>query len=384
MDTNGTDKTERVAVFHHRFKHYGGGERVADALADALDADLFTLYVTDRCSDETDATPLKQDKYTSGLTGRVFRRLAVENIARSIDVEHVDLSEYGTVITTGDFAHFYLPTDEQRHFHYLHTPNRDYFNAPEYHTLAGGRLKPVKTLYFQWLRGRDLDHANHVDRWLCNSEFVADRCSRFYGPPEDDISVVNPPVDWTELGCAVPAHKRQDYWVTVGRLVPAKRLDVMVDAFRERDDKLIIAGDGHIREELEITAPNNVEFTGYVSEERKRELLREARGFLFAGERECFGMSVAEALSAGTPVIGVMSGNIPNMVHNRAGALETANGVLTEPTPEGFRDAIAEADATEWDHATIRKDADRYSRERFITEVQRTVTGKTPTSEVVE
>lgn len=365
-------------MFHHRFKHYGGGERVADALADALDADLFTLYVTDRCSDETDATPLKQDKYMSGLTGRVYRRLAVENIARSIDAEHVDLSEYGTVITTGDFAHFYLPTDEQRHFHYLHTPNRDYFNAPEYRALASGRLKPVKTLYFQWLRGRDLDHVNHVDRWLCNSEFVADRCSRFYAPPEDDITVVNPPVEWDALGPAVPASERGEYWVTVGRLVPAKRLDVMVDAFRERDDRLIIAGDGRIREELETDAPGNVEFAGYVSDERKRELIRNARGFLFAGERECFGMSVAEALSAGTPVIGVRSGNIPNMVHHGEETLESANGVLTEPTPDAFRGALANADAAEWDHAAIREDAERYSRRRFISEVQRTVTGKDP------
>ena len=377
MDSETAEPTSgQVAVFHHRYKHYGGGERVADALADALDADLFSLYVTDDCSDKTPATPLHQEKYTNGLTCRFYRHLPVENVARSIDVEHVDLAGYDTVITTGDYAHFYLPTDEQRHVHYLHTPNRDYFNAPEYHGLAGGRLKAVKTLYFQWLRGRDLDHAGHVDQWICNSEFVADRCRRFYGPPEDDIGVVNPPVDWQGLGEVAPARERADYWVTVGRVVPAKRLDVIVDAFRELDEQFVIAGDGRSRDHLIADAPSNVEFTGYVDDQEKRDLLRHARGFLFAGERECFGMSVAEALSAGTPVIGVNSGNVPNMIR------DGANGILTEASPAAFREAIEAARTVDWKYASIRGDAEQYSRARFGDEVRAIVTDPDAVTEV--
>lgn len=361
-----TSQRSGIAILHHRYKKYGGGERVADQLAAALDADLYTLYVTDDTREETPATPLQQNKY-SGLTGRFYRRLAIENIARSIDLEHVALDDYETVITTGDFAHCYQPTDEQRHIHYLHTPNRDMYNPPEYRELAGGRLRWLKTLYFQWLRGRDKNHVHHVDHWLANSEFIADRARRHYGLEDSTLSVVNPPVNWEAFGPARPADERNDYWVTVGRLVPAKRLDVLVDAFSDRDDRLVIAGDGPDRQRLADDAPDNVTFAGYVADAKKYELVRHARGFLFMGERECFGMAVAEALAAGTPVVGAASGNIPNMVHT------DENGVLARANPAAVNDALDRATEQAWNHNAIREDAQQYSRARFVQEVQEVV-----------
>lgn len=367
--------SESVAVFHHRFKNYGGGERVADALASALDADLHTLYVGESCEDETDAEPINQSKYMDGISGRINRRLVVENLNRSVDIEHLDLEQYDTVITSGDYAHFYTPTDEQRHIHYLHTPNRDLYNPPEFRALAGGRLRFFKTLYFQWLRGRDRNHASHVDKWVCNSEFIAERAKRHYDVSTEDLEVVNPPVDWSGLGTALDADERGDYWLTLGRLVPAKRLDVLVEAFDGLDEQLRIAGDGRMRDELESESSENVAFEGYVSESRKRDLLRNARGFLFMGERECFGMSVAEALAAGTPVIGCESGNIPNFITEPEGATRTtpANGIIQEAAAENARQGVKTAAEIDWDHQSIREDARQYSRERFEREVARLV-----------
>lgn len=353
-----------VAVFHHRFKHMGGAERVANALADTLNADLYTLYVSEECRESTDARPVKQNKYTRPVVGRFFRRIAVENVARSIDAEHVRLDQYDVVITSGDYAHFYLPTDDQTHIHYLHTPNRDFYIPAEYEALTSGPLQSIKTLYFQWLRGRDLDHARHVDRWMANSSFVKARCKRFYDATEESVNVVSPPINWTELGPAKT--DRADYWVTVGRLVPAKRVGLLVDAIADLGERLIVAGSGPELEPLQEQAPKSVDFVGYVSDERKRELLRNASGFLFAGELECFGMSVAEALAAGTPVVSVGEGNMTNLVNEN-------NGIIVDSTANAFREGINMANDRTWDYKAIRRAARTYSRERFAERVRATV-----------
>lgn len=348
-----------IAVLHHRYKHMGGAERVADKLAETLNADLYTLYITSKCADQTSATPLYQSEYMDGPTGRVRRRLAVENITRPLDLQHVDLEEYELVITSGDYAHCYLPTDEQAHWHYLHTPNRDLYNPTEFRGLAGGGARILKTMYLEWLRMQDQTHAQHVDRWICNSPFVANRCRRYYDVTATDLRVISPPIDWENLGPALKEPEREDFWLTLGRLVPAKRIDILVDAFSElSDEHLIIAGSGGQQEELEVRASQNVEFLGYVSPEQKRELLRKAKGFLFMGERECFGMSVAEALAAGTPVIAADSGNMPSLIGE-------SNGELVNATPNAVARAIQDVDQTNWDYDAIREGAEQYSARQF-------------------
>lgn len=355
--------TGDVAVLHHRYKEYGGAERVADALAEALDADLYALWVADDLQDRTDAEPLRQERY-SGL-GSFRRTVKAETVLRPPDIESVDLSSYDRVITSGDMAHCYLPSDGQRHLHYLHTPNRDYFVGEEMRELTRGRGRVLKTWLMQYQRAVDQSHAPHVDHWLCNSEFIASRAQRFYGLDRDDTTVCHPPVDWESYG---PTRAdRDDYFVTVGRIVPDKRVDRLVAAFDQLDEQLIVCGDGRSREELAATAPDNVEFRGYVDEAGKIDLVRGAQGFVFAGARECFGMAVAEALSAGTPVVAARSGNMPNLI------VDGETGYLVDAEPAAIAEAVQAVQARTWDHERIRDDARQFSRTRFGEQVREIV-----------
>lgn len=354
----------KVAVFHHRYKCYGGGERVADALAEVLDADLYTLWVSDECQDKTDATPLMQERY-SGLLGKRRRSLKLESVLRPADIERVGLDEYDTVVTSGDLAHCWLPGDGQRHLHYCHTPNRDYFVPKEHRELTAGRGRWLKSLLMQYQRAVDQSHAPHVDRWLCNSHLTADRLARCYGRTADHRTVVNPPIDWDGLGPALPAEERGEYWVTVGRLVPDKRTALLARAFDGGARQLVIAGDGSERERIAELAGGNVRVRGFVAEERKRELLRNAAGFVFAGAREPFGMAVAEALAAGTPVVATDSGNVPHLVGE--------HGALTDETPETIRQVVREVSVRSWDHQAIRERARQYSWAAFAEQVREIV-----------
>lgn len=352
-----------IAVLHHRYKAYGGAERVADALADALNADLYALWVDEDVQERTDATPLRQSRY-SGL-GSFRRTVKAETLLRPAEIENVDLTEYDIVITSGDMAHCYLPADDQRHLHYLHTPNRDYFVGKEMRQLTRGRGRLLKTLLMQYQRAVDQSHAPHVDNWLCNSEFIADRARRFYGLDGADLSVCHPPVDWAAHG---PARTDRDgYFVTVGRLVPDKRVGRLVEAFDQLNARLIICGDGRSREALAADAPSNVEVRGYVAEDEKIDLVRGAQGFVFAGARECFGMAVAEALSAGTPVVAADSGNMSHLV------VDGENGYLVDAEPAAIATAVRAVQTRDWPHKQIRDDARQFSRERFGRRVREVV-----------
>lgn len=355
-----------IAVFHNRYKNYGGGERVADAIADVLDADLYTLWVSDSCADKTDATPLMQDRY-SGLIGQFRRSLKAESMLRPSDIEAVDLGEYDTVITSGDLAHCYLPGDDQRHIHYSHTPNRDYFVGEEYRALTSGRGRIFKQLLMQYQRAVDVSHAPHVNHWLCNSELIAERGQRFYGVSQADQTVCPPPIAWDAYGPTQPTDAREDCFVTVGRLASDKNTALIVDAFTGRDEQLIVCGDGEQRDTLESMAPENVEIRGYVPEQKKIELIRNAQGFVFAGEREPFGMAIAEALSAGTPVIGVTSGNVPNLI------TDGGNGILTDLSVAGLRNGIDRLQSVDWSHDTIRSNAYKYSEPAFAERLKQVV-----------
>lgn len=351
-----------VAVLHHRYKNYGGGERVADRLADATEGDLYTLWVDGNVREETNARALKQERY-SGRLGKIRRSVKAETILRAADIEDVDLSEYDTVITSGDMAHCYLPADGQRHIHYLHTPNRDYFVGEEMRDLTRGAGRSLKTLLMQWQRIVDQSHAAHVDSWLCNSDFIEKRAETFYGVSEN-VEVCYPPVDWEAYGPAL--EERSDYYVTVGRVVPDKRVNRIVDTFRGLEMRLVVCGDGRDRTRLEKEAPKNVEFRGYVDEETKRRLVRNAKGFVFAGARECFGMAVAEALSAGTPVIAADSGNMPNLVNS-------GNGVLVDV--DELAAGIERVEMEPWDYSTIREEAKQYAGSRFDRQIRDCVMG---------
>ncbi|MCH7862633.1 MAG: glycosyltransferase, partial [Proteobacteria bacterium] len=118
--------------------------------------------------------------------------------------------------------------------------------------------------------------------------------------------------------------RRDDFYLTASRLVPYKRMSVLVDAFGlMADRRLVIIGDGPERERLQARAGPNVTLLGYQDTPVLRDYLERARAFLFAA-REDFGIVLVEAQAAGTPVIAFGQG----------GAVESIRG-LDAPHPTG-------------------------------------------------
>jgi glycosyltransferase involved in cell wall biosynthesis len=187
----------------------------------------------------------------------------------------------------------------------------------------------------RWMlhRIRLWDHrtSHGVDEFIANSQYIARRIQKVY---RRKATVIYPPVDVDKFTFC---DRKDDYYVTASRLVPYKRIDLVVEAFsRMPDRKLVVVGDGPDMAKVKAMAKGNVVLLGYQEFESLRDLLQKARAFVFAAEED-FGIAPLEAQACGTAVI----------AYGKGGCLETIRGEHCEPPtgvlfPEQTVDSLIE------------------------------------------
>ncbi len=356
----------RVAIVHDWFVTYAGSERVVEQLLAMFpQADVFSLIDFLRPSDRR---WLGGKRVTTSFLQHMplARRFYAACLPlMPLAIEQLNLSGYDLVLSSSHcVAKGVLTGPDQLHISYVHTPMRYAWDG-QHEYLAGSRFgRGMRGWAARWmlhkLRIWDARTAAGVDSFVANSRFIARRIWKTY---RRTAEVIYPPVDTA----AFPLNEqREDYYVTASRLVPYKRVDLLVDAFEQMPDKrLIVVGDGPERRRLRARAGRNVSLVGYQEFEAMRDYVARARAFLFAS-REDFGIVLVEAQAAGTPVIAFGQG----------GALETVRA-LDGPTPTGhfFRhqtvesvvDAVRtfERDSYRIQPAECRTNALRFGVERF-------------------
>ncbi len=346
----------RVAIIHDYLNQYGGAERVLEALHELYpEAPIYTS-IYDRAA--MPAFYQSWDIRTSfmqRLPGwrRHFRRYF---LLYPTAFESFDLSAYDLVLSSSSaYAKGVIPRPGATHVCYCHTPMRFAWRTRDYverEAIRGlqGTLLPFALTY---LRLWDVVTCNRVDRFVANSQEVAGRIARYYGR---EAEVVPPPVD-------LPAYAPQPadaFYLAGGRLIPYKRIELIVEAFTQLRLPLKIFGDGRDRNRLEQLAGPTIEFLGWVDEATRRDLFARCRGFIFSGEED-FGITPLEAMAAGRPVIAYGAG----------GALETVRDGLTgrffhQQTATAIADAVTAAQSDRYDQRTIRHHAERYGRTIFL------------------
>jgi glycosyltransferase involved in cell wall biosynthesis len=118
--------------------------------------------------------------------------------------------------------------------------------------------------------------------------------------------------------------EKGDYYFTASRMVPYKKIDLIVEAFSQMPDKrLVVIGDGPDFAKIKKIAGKNVQLMGYQPVSVLKEHMQKAKAFIFAA-KEDFGIVPLEAQACGTPVIGFGKGAL----------IETVRG-LEEPEPTG-------------------------------------------------
>ena len=343
-----------------------GGERALLAFCEMFpDADLFTLV---RVPGATDPIIERRRVRTSmiqrlPLPGRLYRHyLPLFPMA----IEQFDLDGYDLVLSTSHCAaKSVVVPGHTRHLCYCLTPMRyawdqfeAYFGEERVGRVMNRVMRPVMAAMARWDRATEA----RVHRYLSISQYVAQRISLYYNRRS---TIVYPPV---ETGFYTPAaeHQRVEGALIVSALVPYKRVELAIAAARLAQMPLTIVGDGPEQASLEAIGGQDVRFLGWCTNEQIRDLYRTSIATMLPGEED-FGIVPLEAQACGRPVVALA----------RGGALETVvdgtTGVLVEPGVEALADGLRRAAATTWDSQAIRDHAVRFSRERFVHEIEHVI-----------
>ncbi|NGX61683.1 MAG: GDP-mannose-dependent alpha-(1-6)-phosphatidylinositol monomannoside mannosyltransferase [Chlamydiae bacterium] len=348
----------RVAVVHDWLTVYGGAERVLEQILKLYpDADLYSVidfFPSDLRSHLLDKKAKTTFIQKIPLSKRLYPYLLP---LMPFAIEQLDLSKYDLVISSSyAVAKGVITNPDQLHICYCHSPMRYAWDLQSQYLKKKGDL--MARFVFHKMRGWDLRSSFRVDRFIANSHFVARRIEKVY---RRKAEVISPPVDLSSF----PLQKeKEEYYVTSGRMVTYKKLDLLIKAFRRLPEKkLVVIGDGPLRKKMEKLATKNVEFLGGVSEEVLSEKLGKARAYLFAGVED-FGIAPLEAQSTGTPVI----------AFGKGGVWETCQDTghfFVSQTEEGVIDAIRDFEATpSVSPEACRENAERFSIKQFQTQFQ--------------
>lgn len=356
----------RVAVVHEWLVDYSGSERVVEQILRVFPhADLFAVveFLPPELKGFIQNKPVKTTFIQRLPRARTRYRSYLPLMPLAI--EQHDLSNYDLVLSSSHaVAKGVLTGPHQLHVCYMHTPIRYAWDL-QHQYLREARLSNFKgwlaRIMLHRLRMWDLRTANGVDHFLANSHFIRRRIEKVY---RRDAHVIYPPV---EVGTtSAPPASKDGFYLTVSRMTPYKRVDLIVEAFARMPQRRLVAiGDGPSADQVKAKAAANVELLGFRPSAELREMMRRARAFVFAAEED-FGITVAEAQAQGTPVI----------AFGRGGVTEIVRGLdLTQPTGVFFGEQSVEAivaaveefelNAGRISAKACRENALRFSPERF-------------------
>lgn len=364
------DQNIKIAIVADWLVTYAGAERVISEMLKVFPkSDLFS--VIDFLSDDSRQHFLGKRANTTFIQKLPKAETKYRNYLpfMPLAVEQLDVSAYDIVLSSSHaVAKGVLTGPDQLHISYVHSPIRYAWDLQHQYLRELGLTTGIKAIIVRWLlhkiRMWDYRTANGVDHFVANSQFIARRIKKVYGRNAD---VIYPPVDTDRFTLC---EQKENFYVTASRMVPYKKIDLIVEAFSHMPDKkLIVIGDGPDMEKIKSKATHNIEILGYQSNTVMQDYMRKAKGFVFAAEED-FGITPVEAQACGTPVI----------AFGKGGTLETVNSNLSsQPTGIFFNQQniesvigavnIFEKDIDLYLPENCRKNALKFSNQRFQNEI---------------
>jgi glycosyltransferase involved in cell wall biosynthesis len=257
--------------------------------------------------------------------------------------------EYDVILSNkSGFCHGVRHDPRTLHICYCLAPTRYVWQFEHYaaREALGWAVRWAVQSQMPWLRWWDQRAAARVDHFIAISSDIQARIQQFYGR---ESVIIYPPVQVRDR--FLPSDSTEDYFLSLGRLIPYKRVDLVVEACTRLNLPLKVGGTGRDLPRLKALAGPSVEFLGYVPDDQLPDLFARCRAFVFPGYED-FGITPVQAQAAGRPVIAYGAG----------GALDTVipdkTGVLFhEPTVEALMDALKNFQDSRYNPTLIREHA---------------------------
>jgi len=355
----------KKALVHDWYYVSGGAEKVVHSL-NTIWNDLDHFGLVDFLNDDdrefilggkSVKTSLIQNLPTAKSNHRKF--LPIFPYA----IEQLDLRGYELVLSSSaSVAKGVLTNQDQLHICYCHSPMRYvwdlYFDYIEQSNLKKG-LKAIIAKYFlHKIRTWDYLNSQRVDHFIANSNYVSNRILKTY---RRESTVIYPPVNIKDYKLT---KDKSDFYVTASRMVPYKKINLIVEAFNQMPSKkLVVIGEGPDFLKIKKIAKANIEFKGFLPKIELISYFENAKAFVFAAEED-FGIVPVEAQACGTPVIAFgKGGSKETVVNNETGVL------FYQQTTQSIKEAVINFERKNFSHDQIRLNAEKFSKERFEKEI---------------
>jgi len=230
-------------------------------------------------------------------------------------IEQLDMTPYDLVISSSHaVAKGILTGPDQIHISYTHSPLRYAWDLQHQYLQESGLTRGLKGSIAKYILHKmrlwDQRTANGIDYFIANSKFIGRRIWKTY---RRESHIIHPPVDIHQF---IPNGQKDDFYLAASRLVPYKKIDLIVESFKNMPDKkLIVIGDGPEFSKIKNKAGHNVELLGYQPTKKLISAMQRAKAFIFAAEED-FGIMPLEAQACGTPVIAYRKGGALETIHS--------------------------------------------------------------------
>lgn len=356
----------KVAIIHYWFIHRRGGEKVVESILKLYPkADIYTLFYDPK----TYGNYLSKNTiYTSALNIPILRRyykllfpLYPFGI-RSLKLK----AKYDLIISSesGPAKGLSKPTDTP-HLSYVHTPMRYcWVDRKSYLQSINGILRPVVNFLLNRLQQWDISTIDNVNLYIANSENVKQRILKYYNKSS---IVIYPPIS-PKLFSNPLIDTKKEIYISMGAIVPYKKIELLVDTFNENGKSLVIIGDGSEKQSLISKAKPNISFEPYLPWEKIEDYFSKSKALIFPGEED-LGMIPLEVMAYGIPVIAFAKGGALETVLYEDSDFSVSTGVFfDEQTPQSLQQAIDifEDNEAKFNKHFIRDHAQKFKEDVFL------------------
>lgn len=376
----------KVALVHDYLGEFGGAERVLLALSEIWpEAPIYTAFYKkgpawERLKNRD--IRVSWAHYIPGFSTFLYSplRFLAPFIWNSFDFSQYDLiiTSASWYVTKGVVKRTKDKGQRTIEICYCHTPPRYLYGYPT--SVEWAKYWPVRVyagIVNHFMRMYDWNSAQKVDYFIANSENVRRRIEKFY---RREAEVIYPPVELPKiknqkLNIKNTNQNLKSYYLIVSRVVGGKGLELAVEAANKMGFPLKVvgapAGYSTLYKGLQKKAKKNVEFLGFVSDEKLVKLYAGAKAFLALARDEDFGITPVEAMLSGTPVIAYKGGGYMETV------IDGKTGIFFDDySVQGLAGAIKKFQATSFNPVTIKKHTEKFSKERFKKQIKEFINSK--------
>lgn len=350
----------KIAIIHDYLVNQGGAENVLEKILELFpDAPVFTaIHKNGSVSATIEAHQIKTSFLQHAPLAKSKWQYYLPLMPKAF--ESIKLDEFDLIVSSShSCAKGVTVKPSAKHICYCHTPMRYAWNL--YDEYSETLRQPQRFLFqktMKRLREWDKNNSKRVDHFIANSTAVAERIMKYYGR---EAEIIHPPVA-TDYFTLPNEERSREYYLTVARFTPYKRIDMAINVCAEIGRPLKVVGSavGYGQSIQKSSAESSIEFLGPISGEQLRGLYRGAKAFLMPAEED-FGITAVEAQACGTPAIAFGSGGARDTV------IDKETGIyFYKQTNEELAKAIESFERMEFDRQVIRKHAERFSVEAFI------------------